>query len=119
MPNRGGTRIFEKGVHLSSTRKKGGTRRGFNFEPNVKKPISWLKKGGPPMPKLMYPKSVMCLCLSDGQAEKSSSTTSRDPLLASSLISGFLWHLSEITLHIVRFTGMLFCYELLPCVNKK
>ena len=35
---RGGSRIFERGVHLRSTSKKGGPRRGSNFGPNVKKP---------------------------------------------------------------------------------
>ena len=45
---RGGSRIFEKGggVHLKSPSKKGGSRRGSTFGPNVKKPTSWAKKGG-------------------------------------------------------------------------
>ena len=32
--------------------KKGGSRRGSNFRPNVKKPTTWAKKGGsgPPGP---------------------------------------------------------------------
>ena len=47
---RGGSRIFERGgVHLRSTSKKGGggSKRGSNFGPNVKKPTSWPKGGGP------------------------------------------------------------------------
>ena len=45
---RGGSRIFERGgVHLRSTSKKGGSKRGSNFGPNVKKPTSWPKRGGP------------------------------------------------------------------------
>ena len=37
------------GVHLRSTSKKGGggSKRGSNFGPNVKKPTSWPKRGGP------------------------------------------------------------------------
>ena len=48
MAYRGGSRIFLKGVgvHLRSTSKKGGSRKGSNFGPNVKKPTSWAKKGG-------------------------------------------------------------------------
>ena len=41
------------GVHLRSTsQKKGGSKRGSNFWPNVKKPTSWSKRGGsgPPGP---------------------------------------------------------------------
>ena len=47
--NRGGSRIFERGggVQIRSTSKKGGARRGSNFGPNVKKPTSWHKRGGP------------------------------------------------------------------------
>ena len=51
---RGGSRIFEGGgVHLRSTSNKrgGGSKRGSNFGPNVKKPTSWPKGGGPdPLP---------------------------------------------------------------------
>ena len=50
---RGGSRIFERGgVHLRSTSKKrgGGSKRGSNFGPNVKKPTSWPKGGGPDPP---------------------------------------------------------------------
>ena len=39
------------GVQIRSTSKKGGARRGANFGPNVKKPTSWHKRGGPdPLP---------------------------------------------------------------------
>ena len=48
--------LFEKGGSILGlqSQKKGGSRRGSNFGPNVKKPISWPKKGGldpldPPM----------------------------------------------------------------------
>ena len=46
------------GVHLRSTSKKGGSRRGSNFRPNVKKPTTWAKtKGGGagPLPPLDPP----------------------------------------------------------------
>ena len=50
LPGRGGSRIFQKGrgggVHLRSTSKKGGSRRGSKFGPNVKKPTQWAKRGG-------------------------------------------------------------------------
>ena len=40
--------IFERGgVHLRSTSKKRGVQEGGNFGPNVKKPISCPKNGGP------------------------------------------------------------------------
>ena len=35
------------GGHLRYTNKKGGSKRGSNFGPNVKKPTSWPKRGGP------------------------------------------------------------------------
>ena len=36
------------GIHPRSTSKKGGgSKRGSNFGPNVKKPTSWPKRGGP------------------------------------------------------------------------
>ena len=38
------------GVQIRSTSKKGGARRGSNFGPNVKKPTSWHKRGGPDPP---------------------------------------------------------------------
>ena len=48
---RGGSRIFEKGggsiLGLPEAKRGGGSRRGFNFVPNVKKPLSWPRKGGP------------------------------------------------------------------------
>ena len=52
---RGGSRIFEKGGgHYRSTSKTkgrgGGSRRGYNFRPNVKKPTTWAKKGSPDPP---------------------------------------------------------------------
>ena len=40
--------FLKGGVHLRSTSKKrGGSKRGSNFGPNVKKPTSWPKGGGP------------------------------------------------------------------------
>ena len=38
------------GGHFMSTSKKWGSRRGSNFGPNVKKPTSWAKKMGGPVP---------------------------------------------------------------------
>ena len=45
----GGDGVHEKWkrVHPRSPSKKGRSRRGSNFGPNVKKPIQWAKKGGP------------------------------------------------------------------------
>ena len=41
--------VFKRvgGSILGLQAKKGGFRRGSNFGPNVKKPTSWHKKGGP------------------------------------------------------------------------
>ena len=60
---RGGSRIFERGGGsiLGLQAKKGGSRRGYNFRPNVKNPILWPQKGGPgpldpppPDPPMLY-----------------------------------------------------------------
>ena len=48
-PCRGGSRIFERGGSILGlhAKKGGGSKRGSNFGPNVKKPTSWPKGGGP------------------------------------------------------------------------
>ena len=64
LDSRDGSRIFEKGVHLRSTsQKKGGSRTGSNFGPNVKKPISWPRKGGPDPPPPVYVCMYVCMCV--------------------------------------------------------
>ena len=47
--SRGGSRIFERGggARLGLQAKRGGGRRGSNFGPNVKRPTSCHKRGGP------------------------------------------------------------------------
>ena len=45
--SRNRSRIFEKGVPIIGLQAKirGGGRGGANFQPNVKKPTTWAKKG--------------------------------------------------------------------------
>ena len=65
--SRGGSRIFEKGgggsiLGLQAKKGGGGSKRGSNFGPNVKKPTSWPKRvqgvqsgpPGPPPPWIRY-----------------------------------------------------------------
>ena len=44
---RGGSYVYLR----STSKKRGGSRRGSNFGPNVKKPTSWAKKGGLDLPR--------------------------------------------------------------------
>ena len=62
-----------QGLHLRSTsKKKGGSRRGSNFGPNFKKPIWWPKKGGmcppdPPMALLVFTLAYLGLAMLAGK----------------------------------------------------
>ena len=61
-----GSRIFERGGSIIGLQaKKGGSRRGSNFGPNVKKPTSWAKKEGsglpgPPPPDPSMTMDLLC-----------------------------------------------------------
>ena len=49
--------IFEMGDLIGLQAKQGGSRKGSNFRPIVKKPTTWAKKGGsgPPGPSPLDP----------------------------------------------------------------